>query len=86
MGYNRELDETVWEKEVNISDPYGQASTKFKFVVSVMRYAGGKPKVDIKRLAYGAGKKGVYCKLGRFSEYELEKLIPALQDARMEMI
>lgn len=85
MSYDRQQDETVWSKEVYISDPMGAASTKYKFVVSVMRYAGGKPKIDIKRLAYGAGKKGEYLKLGRLAKFELDGLIPVFREAMENM-
>lgn len=81
MGYENDKDETIWFKEADISDPMGSASTKFKFTVSVMRYNGGKPKVDIKRLAYGAGKKGEYLKLGRLAKHELKHLMPILNEA-----
>lgn len=81
MGYDRSLDKTVWEKEVDISDPYGKAGTKFKFVISVMKYGDGKTKVDIKRLAYGAGKSGTYCKLGRLAKHELRLVLPLIEEA-----
>jgi hypothetical protein len=81
MGYEKEQDETVWSKQVDISDPMGSAATKYKFVVSVMRYAGGKAKLDIKRLAYGAYKKGEYLKLGRLAKFELVDLLPVIDEA-----
>lgn len=81
MAYEKDLDETVWSKEVDISDPMGQASTKYKFSVCVMRYRGGKPKLDIKRLAYGAGKRGEYLKLGRLAKFELKDLLPIINEA-----
>jgi len=83
--YNQKLDEVLWEKEEEISYPFSRSATKYKFLVRVMRYAGGKEKVEIKKLAYGADKKGVYCKLGRLTKYELMLLLPILQEARDKM-
>ncbi len=86
MGYEKDSDETIWSKSVDISDPMGKATTKYKFVLSVMRYDGGKPKLDIKRLAYGAYKKGEYLKLGRLAKFELEGLLPVIQEAMGVML
>jgi hypothetical protein len=80
MVYNRNLDETIWTKDVDISNPFNKG-TKFKFVVSVMRYKDGQPKIDIKRLTYGAYKKGEYGKVGRISKYELDILLPMIEEA-----
>lgn len=86
MGYDPSLDETLWSREVHISDPLGQASTKYQFQVNVMRYDGGKPKMDIKRLAYGAGKRGEYVRLGRLAKFELERLLPVISEAMKHMV
>jgi len=85
MGYEPEKDETLSMQEVDISCPMSKSATKYKFVVSVMRYDGGAKKVDIKRLAYGAGKAGEYYKLGRLSKFELERLLPAIESAMEEL-
>ena len=81
MGYDKEKDEILWSGEANITDPFGDRATKMRFVVNVVRYDGGKPKVDIKRLSYGARQRGEYGKLGRLSLYELEKLLPVINEA-----
>ena len=85
MGYERDQDKTLWEREVDISDPMGKASTKYKFVVSIMSYMGGKPKLDIKRLSYGAYRRGRYEGIGRLSFYDLSKLIPLITEAKEKM-
>jgi hypothetical protein len=84
MAYERALDETIWTKDVDISNPFNKG-TKFKFVVSVMRYKGGQPKIDIKRLTYGAYMKGEYGKLGRLTKDEMDSLIPVFYEAMKEM-
>ena len=51
------------------------------FTLCVMSYDGGKPKLDIHRLKYGAGQEGLYLKLGRLARHELAELLPVLQEA-----
>ena len=84
MAYNRELDETIWTKDVDISSPFNKG-TKFKFVVSVMRYKDGQPKIDLKRLTYGSYQKGEYGKVGRITKNEMESLIPVIEEALLYM-
>ena len=80
MGYERDLDKTIWSKDVDISNPFNKG-TKFKFVVSVMSYKGGQPKIDLKRLTYGAYQKGEYGKVGRITKDEMEDLLPVIKEA-----
>jgi hypothetical protein len=84
VAYERDLDKTIWSKDVDISSPYNKG-TKFKFVVSVMSYKGGQPKIDLKRLSYGAFQKGEYGKIGRITKDEMESLIPAIKEAMGRM-
>jgi hypothetical protein len=84
MGYDKELDKSLFRNEINISDPMNKGM-KFKFILSVMQYNGGEKKIDIKRLVYGAGNKGMYQPLGRVTKDEMESLIPAIEEA-MELM
>ena len=71
-AFNHELDEKIWSKQVAVSN----------VVVSVHRYAGGVPKVQITRSNF---KREAWVmpsrKLGRMTRAELEALIPVLQEA-----
>lgn len=80
MGYERDRDQVLWNEEIQISDRFKPGS-KYRFVLAVLSYGGGQPKLEVKRLAYGGYKKGEYGKLGRLSLYELEKLMPAMERA-----
>ena len=83
--YDKTLDEIIWENIVDLGDPYSKSPYKWKFVVRVMRYNNGKPKVDIKRLSYGRGSEGTYVKTGRFTKDELLDLLPVLNEAIEKM-
>ena len=83
--YQPELDELIWEKEVDISNPLGKSATKFKFLVRVMIYDDGQPKLEIKRLMYGRFQEGRYLKTGRLNKHELEELMPVIHEAMEKM-
>ena len=70
IAYDKELDNEIWSKAIE-----GNRDTTIN--VKVMRYNQGQPKIQLLR----TDNQDQFMKLGRITKEEVEKLIPALQEA-----
>lgn len=83
--YDARLDEVLAERQVEVTSPFSKSGTKYKFLVRIMSYDGGKDKLEIKRLQYGRDHEGKFLKLGRLSRHELDLLLPVISELHSQM-